>query len=140
MAVFRQMDGLLPTDKRTSSVNGSFNYQTVMPPSSSILTSLHLVPLENHHATRITSSSLMELIAVLHHLRKSVDFLNSTGEPYLLSTPLLQQPGWFSLGLASNNDHYRELELRLITSLYLHQVKTIKCNFAKLHGAISLKE
>jgi hypothetical protein len=76
---------------------------------------------------------------VLHHLRKSVDFLNSTGEPYLLSTPLIQQPGWFSLGVASNNGHYRELELRLITSLYLHQmlmsvhlVHTIVSNSVKI--------
>ena len=128
MAVSILKDGPEHTDKRTSSVNGSFNYQTLQPPSSSPLTRLHLVSsdiLEDH--VLITSSSLMELTSILSCSKGCVDFSASMGEVFLLLTQLLQLPEWFLLGLTPRGDQHQEWELKCITSLYFLQVKHNQC-------------
>ena len=63
----RLMDGPMPTDGRTFSVNGSLNYQTVLLLFSSLLTPLPLVSRDGpQHAQVTTLSSSMDSEAVLH--------------------------------------------------------------------------
>ena len=66
VAVSRLQAGPLATPEKTSSVNGTFNYQTTLePPSSFQSTPQHLVSGGVLRVPMITSSSLTELIPVL---------------------------------------------------------------------------
>ena len=99
VAVSTLKDGPEPTDQGTSNVNGSFNYQTMMPPSSSPWTRLHLVSMEilRHRAPLITFSSLMGLAVTPTPSRRYVVFSLTMEEPSLSFPPHLHQQELCSL-------------------------------------------